>query len=63
MRKFFSSKGQIRLIKKALKASERDPFLYEDKEIIKLKTSLKKLRDDVESERQFQNGGFGYDPQ
>ena len=62
MRKFFSPKGQIRLIKKALKASERDPFLYEDKEIIKLKTSLKKLRDELESERQFQNGGFGYDP-
>ena len=59
--KFFSAKTQIYGIKKALKASERDPFLYKDEEIIKLKTSLRKLREEVESTRQIQNGGFGYD--
>ena len=61
MRKFFSPKSQIDLIKKALKASDKDPFLYKDEEIIKLKTSLRKLREKVESTRQFHNGGFGYD--
>ena len=59
--KFFSSKTQIYGIKKALKASERDPFLYNDEEIIKLKTSLRKLREEQEQTRQIQNGGFGYD--
>tara|TARA_B100000131_G_scaffold161161_1_gene155977 strand:- start:512 stop:700 length:189 start_codon:yes stop_codon:yes gene_type:complete len=61
MQKFFSDKTQISLIKKALKKSESDPFLYKDEEIIKLKTSLRKLREKVESTRQFNNGGFGYD--
>ena len=61
MQKFFSDKAQISLIKKALKKSELDPFLYKDEEIIKLKTSLRKLREKVESTRQFNNGGFGYD--
>tara|TARA_B100001250_G_scaffold366152_1_gene347362 strand:+ start:17880 stop:18065 length:186 start_codon:yes stop_codon:yes gene_type:complete len=59
--KFFSSKTQIFGIKKALKASERDPFLYTDEELIKLKTSLRNLRDEEEKTRQIQNGGFGYD--
>jgi len=49
------------MIKKALKKSEKDPFLYETSEIIKLKTSLRDLREKEEKERQFQNGGFGYD--
>ena len=59
--KFFSAKTQLYGIKKALKASERDPFLYNDEEIIKLKTSLRKLREEQEQTRQIQNGGFGYD--
>ena len=59
--KFFSAKTQIYGIKKALKASERDPFLYNDEEIIKLKNSLRKLREEQEQTRQIQNGGFGYD--
>ena len=59
--KFYSAKTQIYGIKKALKASERDPFLYNDEEIIKLKTSLRKLREEQEQTRQIQNGGFGYD--
>tara|TARA_S200000501_G_scaffold312194_1_gene303140 strand:- start:1387 stop:1563 length:177 start_codon:yes stop_codon:yes gene_type:complete len=57
MRKFFSPKGQIRLIKKALASDTQ----YSSEELIKLKTSLKKLEKEVEEERQFQNGGFGYD--
>ena len=57
MRKFFSPKGQISLIKKALKS---DTY-YTSEELIKLKTSLRKLEKEVEEERQFQNGGFGYD--
>ena len=61
MQKFFSDKIQISLIKKALKKSESDPFLYKDEEIIKLKTSLRDLREKVESTRRFNNGGFGYD--
>ena len=61
MQKFFSDKTQISLIKKALKKSESDPFLYKDEEIIKLKTSLRDLREKVESTRRFNNGGFGYD--
>ena len=61
MQKFFSDKIQISLIKKALKKSESDPFLYKDEEIIKLKTSLRDLREQVESTRQATNGGFGYD--
>ena len=61
MRQFFSPESQVDLIKKALKASERDPFLYNDEEIIKLKTSLRKLREEQEQTRQIQNGGFGYD--
>ena len=48
MQKFFSDKTQISLIKKALKKSELDPFLYKDEEIIKLKTSLSKLREEIE---------------
>tara|TARA_B100001996_G_scaffold8394_1_gene7111 strand:- start:974 stop:1162 length:189 start_codon:yes stop_codon:yes gene_type:complete len=61
MQKFFSDKIQISLIKKALKKSETDPFLYKDEEIHKLKTSLRDLREKVESTRRFNNGGFGYD--
>ena len=61
MQKFFSDKIQISHIKKALKKSESDPFLYKDEEIIKLKTSLRDLREKVESTRRFNNGGFGYD--
>ncbi len=49
------------MIKKALKASEKNPFLYKDEELIKLKTSLRDIREKKESQRQFNNGGFGYD--
>ena len=42
MRKFFSDKLQIKYIRKALK----NPHLYNDEELIKLKTSLQKLYDE-----------------
>ena len=61
MRQFFSPESQVDLIKKALKASERDPFLYKDEELIKLKTSLRNIREKQEQQRQATNGGFGYD--
>jgi len=61
MRKFFSTKMQIKLLKNALKKADQDPFLYNEEELIKLKTSLRDLREQVESTRQAQNGGFGYD--
>ncbi len=60
-RNFFSYDSQIKMIKKALKASERDPFLYKDEELIKLKTSLRNIREKQEQQRQATNGGFGYD--
>ena len=57
MRKFFSDKLQIKYIRKALK----NPHLYNDDELIKLKTSLQKLYDEKEKTRQIINRGFGYD--
>tara|TARA_B100000427_G_scaffold328913_1_gene343279 strand:- start:1988 stop:2176 length:189 start_codon:yes stop_codon:yes gene_type:complete len=60
MRKYFSPKMQIKLLKNALKKADKDPFLYNDEELIKLKTSLSKLREEIESTRRFNNGGFGY---
>ena len=57
MRKFFSDKLQIKYIRKALK----NPHLYNDEELIKLKTSLQKLYDEKEKTRQITNRGFGYD--
>ena len=57
MRKFFSDKFQIKHIRKALK----QPHLYNDEELIKLKTSLQKLYDEKEKTRQIINRGFGYD--
>ena len=49
------------MIKKALRKSDQDPFLYETSEIIKLKSSLRNLRDKEEQDRQLLNRGFGYD--
>tara|TARA_B100000287_G_scaffold428289_1_gene479439 strand:+ start:929 stop:1117 length:189 start_codon:yes stop_codon:yes gene_type:complete len=60
MKNFFSPNAKISLIKKCLKASEKDPFLYKEEELIKLKTSLREAYAEKESTRQAQNGGFGY---
>ena len=57
MRKYFSDKMQIKYIRKALK----QPHLYNDEELIKLKTSLNKLLNEKEKTRQLLNRGFGYD--
>ena len=57
MRKFFSDKLQIKYIRKALK----NPHLYNDEELIKLKTSLQQLLNEREKTRQIQNRGFVYD--
>ena len=61
MRKFFSPDQQIKLIKNALKKAKQGSVLYNDDELIKLKTSLNKLRDEKEQTRQLLNRGFGYD--
>ena len=47
---------QIKGIKDALKASEQDPFLYEEKEIRYMKTKLRELR----AEKQELNSGNGF---
>ncbi len=57
MRNFFSDKLQIKYIRKALK----QPHLYNDEELIHLKTSLQKLLEEKEKTRQITNRGFGYD--
>tara|TARA_B100000902_G_scaffold235457_1_gene223141 strand:+ start:1546 stop:1746 length:201 start_codon:yes stop_codon:yes gene_type:complete len=61
MRKFFSTETQIKLLKKAIKKGEQDPFLYNDEELIKLKTSLSNCYKEKELTRQITNRGFGYD--
>ena len=46
----------IKSLKKALKSSEQDPFLYEEKEIRYMKTKLRELY----IERQELNSGNGF---
>jgi hypothetical protein len=46
----------IKSLKKALKASNDDPFLYEEKEIRYMKTKLRELR----AEKQELNSGNGF---
>ena len=46
----------IKSLKKALKASNLDPFLYEEKEIRYMKTKLRELR----AEKQELNSGNGF---
>lgn len=46
----------IKSLKKALKASDLDPFLYEEKEIIYMKTKLREMY----AERQELNSGNGF---
>ena len=46
----------IKSLKKALKSSEQDPFLYEEKEIRYMKTKLRELR----AEKQELNSGNGF---
>ena len=51
-----SVKSMIKSLKKALKASDLDPFLYEEKEIRYMKTKLRELR----AEKQELNSGNGF---
>ena len=46
----------IKSLKKALKASDLDPFLYEENEIIYMKTKLREMY----AERQELNSGNGF---
>ena len=46
----------IKSLKKALKTSNLDPFLYEEKEIRYMKTKLRELR----AEKQELNSGNGF---
>ena len=55
MRKFFSDKLQIKYNRKALK----NPHLYNDEELNKLKTSLQKLYDEQAKTRKNINRGIG----
>ena len=51
-----SVNSMIKSLKKALKASDLDPFLYEEKEIRYMKTKLRELY----IERQKLNSGNGF---
>ena len=51
-----SVNSMIKSLKKALKASNADPFLYEEKEIRYMKTKLREMY----TERQELNSGNGF---
>ena len=51
-----SVNSMIKSLKKALKASDLDPFLYEEKEIRFMKTKLREMY----TERQELNSGNGF---
>jgi|TARA_A100001388_G_scaffold96081_1_gene69902 hypothetical protein len=51
--------GVIKSIKKALKASMDDPFLYTEEEIHKLKKAKRDYEKIEQESRKEQRGGFG----
>jgi len=51
--------GVIKTIKKALKASMDDPFLYSEEEIHKLKKAKRDYEKIEQESRKEQRGGFG----
>ncbi|MBA87357.1 MAG: hypothetical protein CMB29_04770 [Euryarchaeota archaeon] len=51
--------GVIKSIKKALKASMDDPFLYTEEEIHKLKKAKRDYEKIEQESRKEQKGGFG----
>ena len=53
--------GQIKQLKKAISAADKDPFLYKDEELHFMKRSLRRLREVNQLAKKAQNGGFGYD--
>ena len=53
--------GQIKQLKKAISAADKDPFLYKDEELHFMKRSLRRLREVNQLAKKAQKGGFGYD--
>ena len=53
--------SQIKQLKKALSAADKDPFLYKMEEYIFMKRSLRRLKEVLQTAKQAQKGGFGYD--
>ena len=56
-----SLEGQIKQLKKALDAADKDPFLYQLEEIHFMKRSLRRLKEVNQLAKIAQKGGFGYD--
>jgi len=56
-----SLEGQLKQLKKAIKAADKNPFLYEMEEIIFMKRSLRRLKEVMQLAKKAQKGGFGYD--
>jgi len=53
--------SQIKQLKKALAAADKDPFLYKNEEVIFMKRSLRRLKEVIQLAKQAQKGGFGHD--
>ena len=53
--------SQIKQLKKALAAADKDPFLYKNEEVVFMKRSLRRLKEVIKLAKQAQKGGFGYD--
>ena len=53
--------GQIKQLKKAISAADKDPFLYKNEEVIFMKRSLRRLKEVIQLAKQAQKGGFGHD--
>ena len=53
--------SQIRQLKKAISAADKDPFLYKNEELHFMKRSLRRLKEVNQLAKKAQNGGFGYD--
>ena len=53
--------SQIKQLKKALAAADKDPFLYKNEEVIFMKRSLRRLKEVIQLAKQEQKGGFGHD--
>ena len=56
-----SLEAQIKQLKKALAAADKDPFLYQLEEIHFMKRSLRRLKEVNQLAKIAQKGGFGYD--
>ena len=52
-------KKETNLLKKVLKKSEQNPFLYNDEELVRIKNKLRQLKNWRRSAQISQNNGFG----